>query len=167
MPTRPIAALLVAACLAALPAHARAQAVSGDLAKIQGKWWTRMYPLGGGRGIVQFIEIRGDAITGTNEDPGSKSVGRVKLDESKSPKAIDYLDTVADTKALKDIKLPDMHGIYETDGETLKIAMNTGILNSKRPTKFTFDYKNGISVTTYRRGEPTPEEAMPKVAAKA
>lgn len=167
MPTRPIASLLVAACLAAVPAESRAQAVTGDLAKLQGRWWTRMYPVGGGRPALQFVEIKGDVITSTNEDPDARSVGRIKLNESARPRTIDYLDTVADTKPLKNIKVPNAFGIYETDGQTFKLAVNMGLINSKRPTEFKFDYRIGVSVLTYRRGEPTPEEAMPKAAAKA
>jgi uncharacterized protein (TIGR03067 family) len=175
MKTSRIGALGLAVAVAfvvAGPRSARAQAVSGDLAKIQGHWWTRFTPAGGGRPIVQFFDIQGDVVTGTNEDPDSKSVGRVKLNESASPKAIDFVGTVANTRPLKDIKMPDTFGIYETDGQTLKIALNTGILNSKRPTEFKFDYRNGVSVMIYRRGEPTPEEtpaakaAMPRAAAK-
>lgn len=154
--------------LVALATVAPAQTRGGDLAKLQGHWWGRAYPVGGGRPVLQFFDITGDEIVGTNEDPDSRSVGRIKINESARPRAIDFVDTVANTKPLKNIKMPNMFGIYETDGQTLKIALNSGIINSKRPTEFKFDYRVGISVITYRRGEPPPEEeVMPRKAAVA
>jgi uncharacterized protein (TIGR03067 family) len=165
MKTSRIGALALAVA-AALPSAARAQAVSGDLAKIQGHWWTRFTPAGGARPIVQSMDINGDVISGTNDNGNTKSVGRIKLNESASLRTIDYVDTVVTNKTIGEIKMHDTFGIYETDGQTLKIALNSGILNSKRPTAFQFDYKLGISVLTWHRGEPTPEE-MPRAAAKA
>ena len=151
--------------LVGFASSAPAQTPGGDLARLQGHWWTRVYTAGGGRPILQFFDIQGDVVTGTNEDPDAKSVGRIRINESARPRTIDFVGTVVDTKPLKNIKMPDTFGIYETDGQTLKIALNSGILNSKRPTEFKFDYRVGISVVTYRRGEPTPEEAaMPKAA---
>jgi uncharacterized protein (TIGR03067 family) len=145
---------------------ALAQSPESDLAKIQGHWWTRVYPPQGGKPILQFFDITGDEVVGTNEDPDSRSVGRIKINAAAQPRTIDFVGSVVHSKVFKDIKMPDMFGIYETDGQTLKIALNSGILNSKRPTMFKVDYRAGVSVVTYHRGEPTPEPAaMPKSAA--
>jgi uncharacterized protein (TIGR03067 family) len=147
----------------ATPAHS--QTLSGDLAKIQGHWWAQVYPPNGAEPVLQFFDIKGEEVVGTNEDPDSRSVGKINLNESAKPRTIDFVGTFANTKPIKDIKMPDMFGIYETDGQTLKIALNSGILNSKRPTQFKVDFRAGISVVTYHRGEPTPEPAaVPRVA---
>jgi uncharacterized protein (TIGR03067 family) len=165
MRTDRISLVLLLAVLAAAPAPA--QSLSGDLAKIQGRWWARSQPAGGGRSVVTFMEVKGDVVTGTLESGDATSVGPVRLNESASPRTIDLVDTVVSSKVIKNFKMHDLFGIYETDGETLKVALNSGIVNSRWPTAFKVDSKVGIAVMTYHRGEPTPEpESMPKAAAK-
>ncbi len=75
------------------------------------------------------------------------------LDEKAKPKTIDLIDgkTVnqAPDSLLAKITPPDLYGIYELNGDTLKVAAK--LLDKKRPT--TFAKAREISLTIYTRGE--------------
>jgi uncharacterized protein (TIGR03067 family) len=72
--------------------------------------------------------VKGDKLTITR-DGEELYQGSFKLDPSKKPKSIDVTIETGDAKGMT------MIGIYEFDGDTLKICMAR--LDSPRPTEFT------------------------------
>jgi uncharacterized protein (TIGR03067 family) len=147
------------------------QAPSGDLGKLQGRWWTKTSIGGAGRFALNVIDIEGDKVTTSEPKRAAsktgepafeiQSVGRIRVDESGSPKKIDFINTKAPTAKLGDLELPDAFGIYEIAGDTVKLCVNVGLVNHRRPSKFAADPRAGISETTWSRTEPSAEQMLP------
>jgi uncharacterized protein (TIGR03067 family) len=150
---------LTACACAALSGLANGQDQPGPPlpAEFQGKWWTRIVVPATRATITQVIEIKGDTITTASKDGKMSSVGRVKIDPTASPKTLDIVDNKMISDVIKDFKLPDVIGIYEFEGGALKICSNIGAIDKKRPTEFKADLRAGVSLVTYRRGDPPPE----------
>ena len=106
--------------------------VEKELRKFQGTWTFESSEAGGKelpagelKGLVLIFE--GDKHTVKKGDEVIQ-VGRQKLDPSKSPKAIDVTVTEGLNKGAV------MLGIYEIDGDTLKVCFDEE--GKKRPTEF-------------------------------
>lgn len=134
----------------ALAASVRAQTpLEGDLARLQGKWWAKMKVGNTGGEFLVVMTIEQDMLTST----GSDGTSRIRLDETTTPKQIDMVETHN-----KDLKAPDMFGIYELKGDSLKICLSLG---KNRPKVFRASPKDFINVVVYTRGEP-PKDALKK-----
>jgi uncharacterized protein (TIGR03067 family) len=107
-----------------------AEAIAGDLGRLQGCWTTTAGP---GRDIAVTLGVRGRAITVDLATPQGLKIsveGEIKVDEAASPKAIDWVKlTLPDGTGL-----PDTLGIYEIDGDALKLC--TGGPSNGRPSAF-------------------------------
>ncbi len=127
-------AALVACCLAALaPCAARAAddpKPQGDLAKIQGRWTGKVGPE---KNFPLVLVIEGTKANASFTRPDGTDVelkGKIKLDEAKAPKQMDWTGFVRpDGNAAE-----DNLGIYELDGDTLRVC--NGGPGNDRPDKF-------------------------------
>src|SRR5215203_354795 len=116
--------LLVAIVSGASPA------VDGDLAKLQGRWQTK---IGLRKATVVMIEIKGKAVAATIATPQGRKIqadGELKIDETTSPKALDWVKfTTIDGE-----EVPEMHAIYRL--EDGRLFIRSGGFNDQRPTEF-------------------------------
>ena len=122
-----VAAFLV---LNALGPASADDAIRGDLAKLQGNW---SGVIGRRDNIPVVVEIRGRSVSASFTAPdGEKRTlrGEIRLDESVSPKAVDWINF----KAQNGDDLPDNLGIYELDGDSFKVC--NGGRDKPRPTEF-------------------------------
>jgi uncharacterized protein (TIGR03067 family) len=115
--------------LAALAAGA-APAVDGDLAKLQGRWETRV---GLRKATIVHIEIKGNAVVATISTPQGRKIqadGQVKLNESVEPKALDWVKFTT----LDGEEVPEVKAIYRLEGD--RFYLRSGGFNDERPTEF-------------------------------
>lgn len=129
--------------------------LSGDVSKMQGKWETRT---GAARDICVTLEFAGKQANVLIQTPQGLKIrarGEVRLDESTSPKRVDWVGfSVSDFQAI-----PEIQGVYKLEGDAL-ILCNGGF-NEARPADFTHGDGPLSEVVTFRRAEP------PKVADSA
>ncbi|MBX6311465.1 MAG: TIGR03067 domain-containing protein [Isosphaeraceae bacterium] len=139
-----LAALILAATAAAVRAD-EAKAPEGDLAKLQGAWKAMIGP---NRDIPLTMEIQDRSLTLALPTPGGDLrvfKGEIRLDESKSPKQMDWVKMMSEG-----LELPDSLAIYELTGDELKIASSGP--KKERPTRFA---EEGPSRTvTFQRQKP-------------
>jgi uncharacterized protein (TIGR03067 family) len=133
--------------------------VTGDLALLQGTWSAVTVLPNGGK-LRSKIEFRGDHVLGTaGHDKMPTSEYRVVVDENARPQTLDLVDGKAINlepgSLLAKITPPDLFGIYELDGDTLRTA--TKPLSKIRPT--TLARSREVMVTVYTRGEVAREES--------
>jgi uncharacterized protein (TIGR03067 family) len=111
-------------------ASGAAPSVQGDLAKLQGCWQTKV---GLKKATTVKIEIRGNSVAATISTPQGVKIqadGEVKIDETVSPKALDWIKfTTGDGE-----EVPEVHAIYRIEGERLFIR--SGGFNDQRPKGF-------------------------------
>ena len=115
--------------LAALASGA-APAVNGDLAKLQGRWETRV---GLRKATIVRIEIKGNSVAATISTPQGRKIqadGQVKLDESVEPKALDWVKFTT----LDGEEVPEVKAIYRLEGD--RFYLRSGGFNDERPTEF-------------------------------
>ena len=116
--------LLVAMVSGASPA------VDGDLAKLQGRWQTK---IGLRKATVVMIEIKGNAVAATISTPQGRKIqadGELKIDEQAQPKALDWIKfTTIDGE-----EVPEMHAIYRL--EDGRLFIRSGGFNDQRPSGF-------------------------------
>jgi uncharacterized protein (TIGR03067 family) len=164
MTTRPIVSPLAAASHAIMAAAAHAQGVSGDLARLQGRWWMRIPSTNGGPSNVRFMEIKGDRATALDARGNVTRTARIRLDESANPKAIDFVDAVlGDPAKERQVKQPDNIGVYEVDGETFRFAINAGRNPTRRPRAVAPDAPANVILMVFRRGQPPAGPAATRV----
>jgi uncharacterized protein (TIGR03067 family) len=152
--------------------QALGQPLHGDLAKLQGRWWTKTSTGGSGGPIVNVVIIEGDRMTtydpklGTGKagEPALEpiTVGQIRLDESVTPRTVDFINMKAHTDQLGDIKLRDQIGIYTISRDTVKLCVNVGLVNSRRPSKFMEDPRTAVAVIVWSRNDPAVEAATTK-----
>jgi uncharacterized protein (TIGR03067 family) len=121
------ASLIIVWCLSPTLAD---DPTKGDLAKVQGKWKGMV---GREKNIPLVIEVKGNAATLTATRPeGDDFVlnGEVKLDDQAKPKKWDWMKFTGPGGQ----EAPDNLGIYELEGDTLKIC--NGGPGNERPTEF-------------------------------
>jgi uncharacterized protein (TIGR03067 family) len=143
------------------------QEPTGDLAKLQGKWAAYVqYPTGKMKVVIDF---QGDQVfTTMGDDPDSKpdTQQQVKIDEKAKPRTMDFVNGkklgAEPGSAAAQLGVPDIMGIYELDGDTLRVASIP--LSSKRPVSL--KPAKGIFVATYTRGT-TPSESADAAAPKS
>src|SRR4051794_2692516 len=102
----------------------------GDLARLQGRWQTK---IGLRKATVVMIEIKGNAVAATISTPQGRKIqadGELKIDETASPKALDWVKfTTIDGE-----EVPEMHAIYRL--EDGRLFIRSGGFNDQRPTGF-------------------------------
>ena len=129
-------AIGLAATATATRSHAQddAKKPEGDMAKLQGKWEGKLHREGNELPIV--LEIDGDDVFATMTGPDGDEIefeGGLKLDESKAPKTLDFVDFTGPSGDA----IPDILGIYKFEAETLTI--DSGGPGGDRPSKFESD----------------------------
>ena len=127
-----------------LPATATAT-TAADLDRFQGVWTACAGPK---RGIAVTMEVRGEDVAVTVKPPVGapiKAKGRLRVDPSASPKALDWVRLTADDGQA----FPEILGIYEFLGDSFRVC--TGGLSNARPTEF--EPGDGVlcDVVTFRR----------------
>ncbi|MDB5350811.1 MAG: hypothetical protein JWN86_2058 [Planctomycetota bacterium] len=130
MKSRVLPRLLLAIVPALLAASPREEVLSGDLAKLQGSWTTKAGPK---RDIPVTMAIKGHQVIVDVASPLGLAIhaeGRLKIDESTSPKTIDWVEfSIVDGH-----EMPEVLGLYELKGDTFKTV--NGGPNNGRPSEF-------------------------------
>jgi uncharacterized protein (TIGR03067 family) len=131
-------------------------AAAKELAKFQGKWRCiaedsegrvdKGFRNGHVIGFEKDIEISYDA------DGGVACRGSIKLDSSKSPKELDY--TTLYNVLYPEDKGKIYRGIYELEGDELKMAVACAPWQRERPKEFTTKKGSHFTVFTYKRVKP-------------
>ena len=123
-------AVLSLALTGAVTRAAEETAVTGDLARMQGRWVTRA---GERRELVVSLEITGCQASVEIVTPQGLKLqarGEVRVNEKMVPHALDWVRfSGADV-----IEMPDIPAIYEVSGSTLKVC--NGGPNNARPSEF-------------------------------
>jgi uncharacterized protein (TIGR03067 family) len=136
---RPLPLALVA-FLAVAPAFAEDKAPEGDLAQLRGTWKSLSKP--GDRTIILEIKGRGVSLVfATPQGESHSAKAELKLDETATPKAMDWLRVVRDGQ-----DAPDVVAIYELRGDTLTIRAARrapDVAQVVRPTEFRPDQEAG------------------------
>lgn len=116
--------------LAAIAGAAGPEMPQGDLGRLQGVWACQAGPK---KNIPVELEFRGRDVKVVITPPVGPIIranGQLALGESVAPKTLDWLHF----SAIDGQEFPEMLGIYELDGDTLRIC--NGGLNNPRPAKF-------------------------------
>ncbi len=113
-----------------------------DLEKLQGSWQAVEGERNGEKAPEDQIKkvtatFKGDKVTVKRGDT-TESEQTVTLDPTKNPKTIDVT--------------PDSKGIYELDGDTLKVRYSKE--GTERPTKLTGKTKEGEIQIIFKRAKP-------------
>lgn len=108
--------------------------LTGDLLALQGDWSGEVGP---GGAIQASLSIKGRVIRFVLVGPEGQeilaSTGRVQLDESASPKTMDWVPDGDGNQPLL--------SIYELDGPSLRVALGLGRGPSTRPEAFGDDFR--------------------------
>lgn len=148
-------------------AEARAQRPTGDLGRLQGKWWSQRSAAN--REITTVLVFEGDKVKMTTRGPGieSSSTNRVTLDEAARPKRIDFLHDeaegeaqVGDKKSKVKVDVGDVLGIYELGGGNLKVFFSPE--KGKRPASMNAKTPGWEHIAVYHRGDPPASAAARK-----
>jgi uncharacterized protein (TIGR03067 family) len=122
---------------------ARAEAADPDLEKLQGKWVVESFHYNGN--VVERMngairEFSKDTYTLTPKE-GEAISGTVKsVDSTKTPKEIDL-----------DVNNQTLKGIYQLDGDTLKLCYN--LITRQRPTEFASKPDTGLVLVVHKRAK--------------
>jgi uncharacterized protein (TIGR03067 family) len=133
-----------------------AAVVEGDLALLQGSWKSQAHGLNAEH---ETMTIQGDAVLAVAK-VGKAEIrfqSRIRIDETASPKAIDFLDSTVGSKTL-----PPSMGIYAFDGDTLKIHRSG--LRRARASVFQDGAEQGVVSIWTRPGARRPPAAKPAAA---
>lgn len=122
--------------------------VSGDLAKFQGKWETQAGTSRELRVTLEFTGKKAHVVIHSPQGLKIKARGEVRVDESSSPKRLDWVGfSAGDFQAI-----PEIQGVYKMEGDAL-ILCNGGF-NGARPVAFEPGDGPLADVITFRRSEP-------------
>jgi uncharacterized protein (TIGR03067 family) len=135
-------------------------ALAGDLALLQGTWRNQSGHLNSER---ETLTIRDDVLLASSKLPRGGEVrfeSRIQLDESASPKTIDFVSPHVGKKTLQ-----TAYGIYELDGDTLKIH-KSGIGRGRSSVFQNGSEQGSVSIWT-RAGSRARSAAPAPVAAAA
>ena len=156
--TTPVVVDMTQRAKAAVARPAR-PALAGDLALLQGTWRNQSGHLNSER---ETLTIRDDVLVASSKLPRGGEVryeSRIRLDETASPKAIDFIDPRVGKKALQ-----PAYGIYELDGDTLKIH-KSGIGRGRSSVFETGSEQGSVSIWTRSgrpRGSAPPRTRQPR-----
>ena len=134
------ARVVLAVCGTLLLPSAATAADESEQQKLQGKWDVQSFEFNG-MPVVSMIaavrEFKDDKYTLTPTS-GESYAGTFKLDASQTPRQIDLI-------------MPDrtLKGIYEIDGDTLKIAY--ALEGDARPTEFASKPDSGVALAIHKR----------------
>ena len=137
----------------AATAKAARPALAGDLAGLQGTWMNQQGHINADN---ETLTIRDDVLLAASKLPRGGEVRyecRIQLDETASPKAIDFLNPRAGNRSLK-----TAYGIYELDGDTLKIhksGIGRGRSSVFNPARSRVRFRSG------REREGGPDQRLP------
>ncbi len=123
-------AILFASALLLGAAPEREKECTGDLARIQGAWTAKAGPK---RDFQVSLEIDGHAARFKIVTPKGiviRAKGEVKIDETASPHALDWVGF----RGVNAQELPDVLAIYELKGDTFRVC--NGGPDNDRPTEF-------------------------------
>jgi len=146
MQVRTLAVLVVGLLIAADDAKSDNKK---DMEKMQGEWTMASGERNGQAIPDEFVQslkrtIKGNQYTVKREDEVING-GTYTIDATKSPKAIDLKVTEGQAAG------QEMHGIYELDGDTIKICYaNPG---KPRPTEFTAKEGSEQTLATWKRAK--------------
>jgi uncharacterized protein (TIGR03067 family) len=110
--------------------------LSGDVARLQGRWGTR---LGAKKEVEVVLTIKGCRVNATITTPAGmkvKAAGELKLDEATQPKSLDWIKF----KTPDGVEVPELQAIYRLEGN--RLTLRSGGFNDSRPT--TFEPGDGI-----------------------
>jgi uncharacterized protein (TIGR03067 family) len=130
-----------------------------DLGRLQGRWTARA---GARREVRVILEINGRQATASIKTPSGVRLlleGEVKLDETTSPRRLDWIKfTGADQQ-----EFPPLLAIYAIDGDRFTVC--NGGLNGSRPTEFKRGDGILAEVVVFQR-EPTVVKSNSKTTVK-
>jgi uncharacterized protein (TIGR03067 family) len=133
---------VASACAVLLIPFAAARADDADQAKLQGKWTVESFEYNGNP-----IEMLKDATREFKDAKytlkpknGDVIEGTAKIDSSKKPKEIDL-----------EVNGRTLRGIYEIDGDTLKMSYNLN--DGPRPTEFVSKPDSGLVLVIHKRAK--------------
>jgi uncharacterized protein (TIGR03067 family) len=126
-----------------------------DWHKLKGNWQAVEILTLDGR-AVSADEVKAVKLTFAGADRmifiAGKNIGKqeysVKLDASKKPNAIDLKALDGESKG--DVLL----GIYQLDGDTLKLCLGSDPKTNERPSRFTSEVGSKNFLYTYKRAKP-------------
>ncbi|WP_422929381.1 TIGR03067 domain-containing protein [Singulisphaera sp. PoT] len=104
--------------------------VDGDLARLQGQWEAKV---GQKKATKVRLEIKGHTVNATFLTPHGikiKAEGEVNIDESTSPKALDWVKFTT----LDGEEVPEVRAIYRIEGD--RLVIRSGGFNDQRPKEF-------------------------------
>lgn len=123
-------AKIVSGLILAVLSFGAAPESTNDLSKLQGRWETKV---GLRKATLVSLEIKGNAVAATIATPQGRKIqadGELKLDETTSPKALDWVKfTTIDGE-----EVPEMRAIYRL--EEGRLYIRSGGFNDDRPTGF-------------------------------
>lgn len=129
-------------CALVLVDAATARTQNADDQKLQGKWIVESFQYNG-----NLVERLKDAVREFTDGKysltpkmGEGIEGTVKLDSTQKPKTIDL-----------DVNGRILKGIYELEGDTLKMCYN--LTHEERPTEFVSKPDSGLIVIVHKRGK--------------
>jgi uncharacterized protein (TIGR03067 family) len=126
------------------PADADA-AKKGDLGKVQGRWKAMAGPE---KNIPVLVDVKGQAVDVIFTSPEGQDFtlkGEVRLNDSASPKTLDWVKFVLPNGE----DAPDNLGIYRLDGDEWTIC--SGGPGNERPAEFKAGEGRGASLLTLKR----------------
>jgi uncharacterized protein (TIGR03067 family) len=153
--------VITALCLLVLPARAQPEPqpeadakTKEELKKLQGSWEIEHQELDGKKLAASDLKGRticfGKAFFLVRQNTSMIQLGKLKFDPSKSPKTVNAM--IEKGKQEGDI----FPGIYELDGDTLKICFNTE--GDERPKEFKTGPKSGLTLMVCKRIKVKAEE---------
>jgi uncharacterized protein (TIGR03067 family) len=139
---RLLSSAALGACLLLLAESGDARAANTDQEELQGKWNVESFEFNGAPVDALIDAVREFKDGNYTLTPASGEVfrGTVKLDSSKKPKQID-------------LELNDrtLKGIYEIDGDTLKIGY--ALEGDQRPTELVSKPDSGVVLVVHKRAK--------------
>ena len=157
MKTHILPTLLIAILPVLLAASPTDEAMTGDLAKLQGSWTTKAGPK---RDIPVTMAIKGRQVIVDIASPLGlcfHAEGRLKIDDTVSPKTIDWLEfSIVDGH-----DMPEVLGLYELKGDTFKTV--NGGPNNGRPSEFKKGDGALADILVFNRSKTEVADIGPKV----
>jgi uncharacterized protein (TIGR03067 family) len=135
--------------------------MTGDLARFQGRWIAKA---GAERKLNVTLDIAGTRIKVKIDTPQGLTIrarGELVLDETKSPRALDWVKFTGPDGA----KLPEVLAIYEFRGDSIQIC--NGGPNNPRPSAFTAGDGPFADVLSFERPTTTVGKIVDATAGNA